>query len=92
MPTGSKTKGCDSADQLFRCSSPNRDFLELAARIEADPLGIGREECIAAAFRAGQQRGFGLIEQARGKLLFPIRPARGIHDASPVGRNRDRRD
>src|SRR5262249_30895036 len=78
-----------SGGEVYGHASLDGDFLKLTAREKSDPLTIGREERIAAVFRARQQRGLGLVEQSRGEKLRAIRPAGGIDQPPAVGRDRD---
>ena len=90
-PTGALGAGLSGHDagQRHRCPAMNRDLPELAAAEEADPLPVGREKRVVAALGAGQQRGFGLTEQARRELLPPVGAARRKGQPATVGRDGD---
>src|ERR1700722_8313374 len=91
-PTGAlcASRSAQYAGQRNRRSALDRELFKLAVGEEPNPLSIGREERVEAALSTRQQRGFGLVEQARSELLLTICAARRKHQPAAVRRNGDR--
>src|ERR1700680_535631 len=86
VPPACTARGGSVAQSDCR-STQNRNLLQFACGEESDPLAVGREKWINAAFGSRQRSFLGLVEQARREQLLPIGTANGKYQTGSVGRD-----